>query len=372
MPGGEAPQDAVPHIAARLEDARPGQAPAPRMAAGLAGSGPEGAASRIAAALDGIGPVLGVDAGGTGTRAALVAGGVARQRYSTGPFNFLLHDDGVPRMAALARAARPSAVGIGVPGIAREPGAAAAFAAAVSAACGVPTRVDSDATVAWLGAFLGRPGIAVIAGTGSVAVGGSPGALRRVGGHGHLVGDEGSGYWIGRMALRAALAGAEGTGPPTRLGDALTQAAGGSLDELVLRVQRAPTDRTVLTALAPVVGECADGPDGDPVARTIITEAAATLAGLAHALRRRLGELPVAGVRELPAAGVGELPAAGVGELPAAGADELPAGDLPVAGVGGVFAIRPLWAAFQRSTAAVAPLAPPEIGAALLAAGRAE
>jgi glucosamine kinase len=289
------------------------------------------AVSRIAAVLDRTGAVLGVDAGGTGTRAALVVDGVVTERFSGGPFNFLLHDDGVPRMAALARAARPAAVGIGVPGIAREPGAAAAFAAAVREACGVRTRVASDTTVAWLGAFLGRPGITVLAGTGSAAVGGSHGSLALVGGHGYLVGDEGSGYWIGRRALRAALAAAEGSGPPTRLRDALTGATGASLDELVVRAHRSPADRTVLTGLARVVGRCADGPDEDEVAGSIIAEAAAALAGLAGALRQRLG-------------------------------------GLPVAGVGGVFAIRPLWAAFQRATAAVPPLAPPELGAALLAA----
>lgn len=303
---------------------------APPPAAG--GDTPQDAVARVAAMLAGIGPVLGVDAGGTGTRAALVIDGVTTQRYSAGPFNFLLHDDGVPQMAALARAARPAAMGIGVPGLARDPGAADAFAAAVSEACGVRTWVAPDATAAWLGAFLGRPGIVVIAGTGSVAVGGSPGALHLVGGHGHLVGDEGSGYWIGRMALRAALAAAEGAGPLTWLGDALTEAAGASLDELVLRVQRSPGDRTVLTGLAPVVSRCAGPPYEDPVAGSILADAATALAGLAGALRRRLGELPVAGV-------------------------------------GGVFAMRTLWVAFQYATGAVPPLAPPEVGAALLAAG---
>jgi N-acetylglucosamine kinase-like BadF-type ATPase len=193
--------------------------------------------------------------------------------------------------------------------------------------------VATDAAVAWLGAFLGGPGIIVIAGTGSVAVGGSPGAVEQVGGHGHLVGDEGSGYWIGRMALRAALAAAEGTGPPTRLSSALTAAAGAALDELVVRVQRSPGDRSLLTGFAPVVGRCADGPDEDPVARAIIAGAAAALAALAAALRQRLGELPVAYA-------------------------------------GGVFAIPPLRAAFRQTTGAVAALAPPEIGAALLAAGQ--
>lgn len=288
-------------------------------------------AGRIAEMLEGIGPVLGIDAGGTSTRAALVLDGVVKQRLSGGPLNFLLNDDGVPRMAELIRAAQPSAAGIGVPGIARQPGAAAAFAAAVSEASGVPTRAASDATTAWLGAFLGRPGIIVIAGTGSVAIGGRAGSLVRIGGHGHLIGDEGGRYWIGRKALRAAFAAVEGTGPPTALTDALTSATGASLDELLTRGQRAPGDRSLLVSLAPVVGRCADGPDPDPVALAIITDAAAALTGLAEALRRRFG-------------------------------------DLPVAAAGGVFGIRPLWEAFHRATAAVPPLAPPEIGAALLTA----
>jgi glucosamine kinase len=293
----------------------------------------EAVAKRVAALLDGIGPVLGIDAGGTSTRAALVAGGTVRERYSGGPFNYLLSGDGVPRMAEMIKAARPAAAGIGVPGIARQPGAATAFGAAVAQASGVPTRAASDATVAWLGAFLGDPGIIVMAGTGAVAVGGRAGSLAIVGGHGHLVGDEGSRYWIGRAALRAALAADEGTGPPTALSAAVAAASGGSLYDLMTRVQRAPGDRGPLVSLAPVVGRCAEGPDPDPVALGIVNDAAAALAGLAGGLRRRFGELPVAAA-------------------------------------GGVFGIRPLWAAFHRLAGAVRPLAPPEVGAALLAGSR--
>lgn len=289
------------------------------------------AAARIAAALDGAPPVLGIDAGGTGTRAVLMTGGKTAQRYASGPFNYLLYDDGVAQMAGLIRAARPAvaAAGVGVPGIGREPGSTAAFGAAVSAASGVPARAAPDWAIAWLGAFLGAPGIVVMAGTGAVAVGGPAGGLKRMGGHGHIVDDEGSGYWIGKKALRAALAAVEGLGPPTALCEALTEAAGTSLDEMVARVQRAPGDRSFLVGLAPLVGKCAEH---DPVALAILTDAAAALTGLVTALRRHFHE------------------------------------ELPVAAAGGVFAITPLWAAFQRSTAGVPPLAPPEVGAALLAA----
>jgi N-acetylglucosamine kinase-like BadF-type ATPase len=260
-----------------------------------------------------------------------MAGGQAARRYASGPFNYLLYDDGVSRMAELIRSARPAvtAAGVGVPGIGREPDSTAAFSAAVSEASGVPTQAAPDWAIAWLGAFLGSPGIIVMAGTGAVAVGGPRGGLQRMGGHGHIVDDEGSGYWIGKKALRAALAAVEGLGPPTALCDALTEAADATLDEMVARVQRAPADRSFLVGLAPLVGKCAEH---DPVALAILTDAAAALTGLVAALRRRFGE------------------------------------ELPVAAAGGVFAIAPLWTAFQRSTGAQAPLAPPEVGAALLAA----
>jgi glucosamine kinase len=297
-----------------------------------AGSTEADVSRRVAAMLTGIGPVLGIDVGGTSTRAVLLEDGVPTQRFSSGPFNFLLDGDGVPRMAALVQAAHPAAVGIGVPGLARVPDAAANFAAAIHEASGVPATVASDATVAWLGAFVGGPGILVVAGTWAVAVGGgSYGELALVGGHGHLVGDEGGGYWIGRRALRAAIAAAEGSGPATALTDVIPKAVGGSLYELMVRVQRAPGDRSELARLAPLVGKCAEGPARDPVALAILADAASELTALVTALRQRFG-------------------------------------DLPVAAAGGVFAIAPVWDAFQQATGAVTPLAPPQIGAALLVA----
>lgn len=61
----------------------------------------------------------------------------------------------------------------------------------------------SDAELAWLSRFDGRAGVLLIAGTGSVAVaGGGRGPLRRAGGYGPLLGDEGSAFWIGREGLK--------------------------------------------------------------------------------------------------------------------------------------------------------------------------
>lgn len=64
-------------------------------------------------------------------------------------------------------------------------------------------RVLSDVELAHEAAFDGGPGILVIAGTGSIAFGkNSKGQTRRAGGLGALLGDEGSGFWLGREALR--------------------------------------------------------------------------------------------------------------------------------------------------------------------------
>ncbi len=71
-------------------------------------------------------------------------------------------------------------------------------------------RVDvlSDAEAAWLGALDGRPGIVVLAGTGSIIVGrDARGRWARAGGLGPLLGDEGSAFWLGREWLRATAPG---------------------------------------------------------------------------------------------------------------------------------------------------------------------
>ena len=63
-----------------------------------------------------------------------------------------------------------------------------------------------------------QPGIVVISGTGSIAYGrNARGEAARAGGWGYVLGDEGSGYWIGRAALRAVLRESDERGPKTAL-----------------------------------------------------------------------------------------------------------------------------------------------------------
>jgi N-acetylglucosamine kinase-like BadF-type ATPase len=78
--------------------------------------------------------------------------------------------------------------------------------------------VLNDVVAAWAAGTLGAAGIAVISGTGSNVLGVSAdGRTWRCGGWGHLLGDEGSAYWIGLQGMRATLAFRDGRGPWTTL-----------------------------------------------------------------------------------------------------------------------------------------------------------
>jgi len=100
------------------------------------------------------------------------------------------------------------------------------------------TRVLGDGQTAWFGATLGRPGLVIIAGTGSIVLArDAAGQLARGGGWGHLLGDAGSAFWIALESLKAAIAAEEGLGPKTALSE----------------VVRRWFDADVLTEIVPVI-----------------------------------------------------------------------------------------------------------------------
>lgn len=301
-----------------------------------------GAAGNGAAGPAGGGITVGVDAGGTGSRAVVVRGGVVVERRDLGPINVLLHADAVDRLAGLVTEVGATAAGFGLAGV-RSAADAVRLAAELTARTGARIAVGDDTDAALAGAFAGAPGIVVIAGTGSGAAGrDAAGRTVRVGGHGYLLGDEGGGYWIGRQAVGAAFRAADGTGPPTAL-TALVHEAFGSLTGAEQQVHQHPTDRELLARLVPAVTAAATGDEaatgngaaagnraaagsGDAEAVRILREAAAHLLDLAEAIRDRLGPLPVCGV-------------------------------------GGIFRCAPVRAAFTARTGALDPAEPPELGA---------
>jgi N-acetylglucosamine kinase-like BadF-type ATPase len=131
-------------------------------------------------------------------------------------------------------------------------------------------------------------GVAVVAGTGSMAFARSPdGRTARSGGWGPLLGDEGSGYAIALAGLRAAARAADGRGPATPLTDRLLAAHGLSRPEELVGVVYRGGDRAALAALAPIVLEAATSDDS--VAGEIVRTAASELAAAAAAAARQLG-----------------------------------------------------------------------------------
>lgn len=121
-------------------------------------------------------------------------------------------------------------------------------------------------------------GVAVIAGTGSLAWGKHPqGHTARAGGWGYLIGDEGSAFDLAQNALRAAAQYADGRGPATSLLNAILRHW--KLDapqEIITRVYRSGASHTALAQLAPTVVREAEG--GDVVALQITSQAASQLA----------------------------------------------------------------------------------------------
>jgi N-acetylglucosamine kinase-like BadF-type ATPase len=152
--------------------------------------------------------------------------------------------------------------------------------------------VVNDVVGAWATATGGGPGVAAIAGTGSnvFGVGGEGAELRawRAGGWGHVLGDEGSGYWLGVQSLKAALRHREASGPPTALSDAATAFFGEPTVEAVAQcVYAKPLTKGEIAAFAIETAKLAE--QGDAVARELYEWGARELGQQIAAVIRQTG-----------------------------------------------------------------------------------
>lgn len=146
-------------------------------------------------------------------------------------------------------------------------------------------------------------GVALIAGTGSIAWGKSrQGKIARAGGWGYLIGDEGSGFDLARNALRAAVQFADGRGEATRLLSAILEHWNlENPPQLVTRVYRSGLKPADIAALAPLVVQVAN--KGDVVARRLLEQSAEALATTIIAVARALSF----GAEKIPLALTGGL-----------------------------------------------------------------
>jgi len=133
------------------------------------------------------------------------------------------------------------------------------------------TVVGTDAEAAFHDAFGSGPGVLLIAGTGSVVwARGEDGTIRRVGGWGRHLGDEGSGYALGSEGLRGIAHAEDGRGPATALRGGALEALG--VEAVVDLIHWADTaTKAQVASLAPLVVDAADA--GDAVAERIVTAA---------------------------------------------------------------------------------------------------
>jgi len=132
-------------------------------------------------------------------------------------------------------------------------------------------------------------GVAVIAGTGSAAWGrNDAGEEARAGGWGYLLGDEGSGYWLGREAVRHSLRRMNQGLEPDRLSRALLESCGVEEPGKLIALFHSPdTGRRFWAQQARLVVEAADA--GDGVSLALVQQAGADLADLAEQAIRQLG-----------------------------------------------------------------------------------
>jgi N-acetylglucosamine kinase-like BadF-type ATPase len=148
--------------------------------------------------------------------------------------------------------------------------------------------IVNDALVALEAGAPGEPGIVIISGTGSIAYGrDGQGRAARSGGWGYVLADEGSGYWLGRQALRAVMRESDGRGPRTSLtARLLAHYHVERAQDLVRQIYTGHLKPAAIATLASTVQAAAD--EGDEVATRIIEVGAAELTGAAASVARQL------------------------------------------------------------------------------------
>jgi N-acetylglucosamine kinase-like BadF-type ATPase len=241
--------------------------------------------------------VLGIDAGGTKTicyladaQGTVIAearrGGANLQAAGELEVEKVLHE--VMDEVLEGRGIVPAAICLGIAGVDR-PGDSQVVRG-IMKRIGYQARVlvVNDALVALEAGAPGEPGVVVISGTGSIAYGrNARGEAARAGGWGYVLGDEGSGYWIGRAALRAVLRESDRRGPRTALSPLLLDHFGVSQAQgLIHEVYHTNLKPRAIGALAQCVQRAFS--QGDQVAIGILRAAADELESSAVSVASRL------------------------------------------------------------------------------------
>jgi len=241
--------------------------------------------------------VLGIDAGGTKTVCLLANSQGEIVSEGRGP-GANLHTAGELAVEKVLHAAMEAAIGdrdiipaavcLGIAGVDRDDEEMALRA--IMRRIGYKSRVlvVNDALIGLVAGARDEPGIAINAGTGSIVYGrNAKFEAARAGGWGHMIGDEGSGYWIGRESLAAVMRAFDGRGPETSLtADILSYFNVNDESRLPRIVYDREQPRSSVAALGPIAQRAAD--QGDAVAVRILERAAEELVLAARSVATRL------------------------------------------------------------------------------------
>lgn len=187
---------------------------------------------------------------------------------------------------ALEQDRAAATVGLGVSGLTDDV-ADAGYLLAAASAFGVRTvHLAHDSITAYLGALGDERGAVVASGTGVVTLAVGRADVARVDGWGYLIGDAGSGYWLGRAALDAVMRAHDGRGQPTAL-TPIVVADFPDLERAYIELQSDPDRVGRIAAYARPVADLAET---DAVAGAIVAAAARELAASVVAGLRKVAE----------------------------------------------------------------------------------
>ena len=245
---------------------------------------------------------LGIDAGGSSTKWAVVDG--AGQTLETGrvaPLSGHLYSDDsrgkalgvLEQLRAHVAPFAPSVALAGVTGLTEVSEQAAWLEGTITETFNLERcAVIGDMDLAYRAHFQPGEGIVLYAGTGSIAYHVTETLeVKRAGGRGYRIDDAGGGYWIGQQALRFIVRQLDAGLPvDDPLSSAVLQQIGSS-DWDAIRAYVYGGDRSAVSSLAPFVGAAAE--QGSAKARRILESAGRELADLASRLETQLGALPI-------------------------------------------------------------------------------
>ncbi len=251
--------------------------------------------------------IVGVDAGGTAIECLVERPeGLVRTRGEAANARTAGVDLAAERIAQTVRSTLdgpgPDAVAVGAAG-AGDPAVMHALERALRAYFpNAALAVYDDAAIALRAAVPRGDGIVLIAGTGSIAYANVGGVAYRAGGYGYLLGDDGSGFSIGRSAIASVLRSYDGRIPREPLFEAIEARLGATdAQSLLSSVYNSKDKVATVASVAPLAIERASA--GERVATKIVQTAASELVDLLKALVR----MAQAGSKELPLALYGGL-----------------------------------------------------------------